>query len=248
MSNKHNKRKQPIIRLFVPIIKILAVFTVLGLITWAVLKSNLTEFLKVDIYWNIEQTLPLTQNALMDKIKPLIEDKYQLDLVQIKQSLESEPWINNAHIKRLFWNAIQININPHQIAMRWQNTNCKNQQLTDCKGYISTEGLLFIPKKLIPSAAVLAISTQDSDTINKLHKNYQHYQMLAKPMLIKSFSKTNIEQLTFKSGVKVILGYQQQSERLRKFIKAYNKLKHKNAKIKSATFDMRYPKGFALSY
>jgi len=66
--------------------------------------------------------------------------------------------------------------------------------------------------------------------------------------VIKSFSKTNIDQLTLEPNVKVILGYQKQDERLGRFIKAYNKLKKSNSKVKQATFDMRYPKGFALSY
>jgi cell division protein FtsQ len=45
----------------------------------------------------------------------------------------------------------------------------------------------------------------------------------------------------------VILGYQQQEQRLERFIKAYSKLKP-SKKINQITFDMRYPKGFTLSY
>jgi cell division protein FtsQ len=67
-------------------------------------------------------------------------------------------------------------------------------------------------------------------------------------MVIKTFSKTNIDQLTLEPNVTVILGYQKQKDRLDRFLKAYSKLKKKTKKVKRATFDMRYPKGFALSY
>lgn len=234
-------------RLFVPIIKILTVFAILGLIAWAILKSNPTEFLKATVHWDIDETLPIKKMVLKGKIQMLIEDKYQLNLQQIKEALESEPWVEEARIKRLFWNAIQIKIKARRIGMRWQNVGCNRKQLTACKGYISTKGVLFMPKKLVSSDAVLAISKQNKDSA-KLYEYYQRYQKLAKPMRIKSFFRTNIDQLEFASGVSVILGYQKHNERLEKFIKAYNKLKKRNSKVKHATFDMRYPKGFAISY
>jgi cell division protein FtsQ len=69
-------------------------------------------------------------------------------------------------------------------------------------------------------------------------------------MLIKSFSKTHIEQLTFEPDIKVILGYQQQQQRLVRFLKAYKELKKKisRKKLNKSTFDMRYPKGFTLKH
>lgn len=246
--HRYNQRSKPVVGFFIVISKILAVLAVVALLVWGVVKFTPTEFLKVEVYWHIDKTLPITQAALADKIEPLIKDKYQLDLQQIKHALEAEPWVNNAHISRLFWNSIQVKIVAHHIAMGWQNTQCKSKKFTDCKGYISDTGVLFMPKKLIPSAHAVAISKQDKEVVFKLYQDHQRYQIIASPLPIQSFSRTHIDQLIFKSGVKVILGYQQQNERLSKFIKAYNKLKNKNSKVKRATFDMRYPKGFALSY
>ena len=56
-----------------------------------------------------------------------------------------------------------------------------------------------------------------------------------------------VVKLTFKPNIKVILGYQQQEQRLGRFLKAYAKLKP-SKKTKQVVFDMRYPKGFAMSY
>ncbi len=231
-----------------PTLKVLALFAILGLIVWGVLKSNPTEFLKVDIHWDIDQQLPIPQAQLENQIKPLITDKYQLDLQDIKYALELEPWVQSAHIKRLFWNAINIKITSHNVAMRWENIDCDNANPNTCKGYISTGGVLFMPQKFITSDVVLAVSKQDKTLAEKMHQDYQTYQKLSKSMTIKSFFRTNIDQLEFASGVKVILGYQKQNERLSRFVKTYQKLKKKTSKVKRATFDMRYPKGFTLSY
>ena len=247
-SARHNKRKKTITQLLLPIARALPFFAILAFIVWSVLKSNPTEFLKVDIQWNIDERLPINQTALANKIQPLIQDKYQLDLHQIKQALENESWVSKAHINRLFWNSIQIDVEAKLIAMRWKNINCKEKDIANCTGYISTDGELFTPKKSVVSNAVLALSKQDQIIVSKLYADYKHYQELSNPMAIKSFSKTNIDQLTLEPNVKVILGYQKQDERLGRFIKAYNKLKKSNSRVKQATFDMRYPKGFALSY
>ena len=114
-------------------------------------------------------------------------------------------------------------------------------------GYISSTGDLFIPKTIISSEAVLARSEADQTKIIELYTDYQDYQMLSGDMIITSFSRANIDQLTFEPNVKVILGYQQQEQRLERFIKAYSELKP-SKKVNQITFDMRYPKGFTLNY
>lgn len=223
-------------------------FILMGLIAiiWSILKSDFIKFPAVNINWKIEPTAVLEKTVLMSRIQPLIENNYLLDLRAIKQTLEQQAWVEKADIKRLFLNAIQIKIKARKVAMRWQNTNCKNENRPHCTGYISTQGVLFMPQKILQSNAPIARSKADSAIIAKLYKDYQHYQTLAAPLQITKFSKTNIDQLTFKPNIKVVLGYQKQKQRLQRFIKAYNKLSKKNSKIKHATFDMRYPKGFAL--
>jgi hypothetical protein len=42
----------------------------------------------------------------------------------------------------------------------------------------------------------------------QLYQDYQDYQKQAGKMPIKSFSKTHIDQLTFKPNIKVNLGYE----------------------------------------
>ena len=250
-SRGRNKRQKTPTQLLVPFVKAAPFFIILGLMIWGVLSTNPAELLKADVRWDIAKTPPIDQRILKEKIQPLIQDKYQLDLHEIKLALESEPWVNKADIERLFWNSIQIKIEFQQIAMRWEHSHCKSKEKINCVGYISTQGALFMPKKIIPSDAILARSKPDTNIITQLYTDFEYYRSSVDPMVIKTFSKTNIDQLTLEPNVTVILGYQKQKERLDRFLKAYSdwlELKKKNKKVKRVTFDMRYPKGFALSY
>ncbi|MBE8189487.1 MAG: FtsQ-type POTRA domain-containing protein [Candidatus Thioglobus sp.] len=160
-----------------PMLKILALILTLGLIIFGLLKSNQADFLKVDIRWEIDKNLPVGQALLASKIQPLITGKYQLDLQDIKSVLELEPWVQTAHINRLFWNTLKIKITPQTVAMRWENVNCKSKKSTLCKGYISTKGELFLPQKFIKSDAILALSKWDENLAKKLYQDFQNYPM-----------------------------------------------------------------------
>jgi len=252
MENKRsrgkNRQQKTPVQSILPTIKVLAIFVFLGLVIWGFFSSNSADLFKVEVHWDIDKTLPIEQQKLNEKIQPLIQDKYQLDLHEIKLVLESEPWVSEVHIERLLWNSIQIKVRSHQIAMRWEDVHCKSKDKINCVGYISDQGKLFIPKIIIPSDAVLMRSKPKQAIVNHAYTDFQHYQSSIAPMVIKTFSKTNIDQLTLEPNVKVVLGYQKQKERLERFLKAYKKLEKKRSKVKRATFDMRYPKGFALSY
>ncbi|MDC9714950.1 MAG: FtsQ-type POTRA domain-containing protein [Gammaproteobacteria bacterium] len=250
-NSRYNKRKKSLTERLKPLAKILAVFITLGLGIWGVVKIMDTSFLKAEIEWEIDKKLPIAQTVLEKYIHSLIKDKYQFDTNAIKQMLENQPWIAKVHISsQLFSNKIQINITSQKIAMRWRNIDCKTDNAPNCTGYISSNGVLFMPEKTITSNVALAHSKADQETIAQLYQDYQQYQNTAKKMLIKSFFKTHIDTLIFKPNIKVILGYQQQQPRLIRFLKAYKGLRKKisRKKLNKATFDMRYPKGFSLNH
>ncbi|BBB23524.1 cell division protein FtsQ [Isorropodon fossajaponicum endosymbiont JTNG4] len=245
---RRNRRKKSI---YQPIFKLLSIIILLGLITCGVQNTHLSKFLKVDINWEIDKNLPITQQVLKRRIFPLITETYQLNLHEIKHELERHPWVANAKVSRLFWNFINIKISAQQISMRWKNKDCPNDAKTQtCQGYISTKGELFTPNKIIKSNAIIATSAHDKDIVKTLFDDYQTYQAIIKPMVITSIFKTNIDTLFIKPNIKVILGYQKQKKRLKNFVKVYKKLRQSiaRAKLNRATFDMRYAKGFSLKF
>ncbi len=187
------------------------------------------------ISWEVDGSLT-TETAQYDRlIKPLLNNKYLIDLSQLKERVEQYPWVARTEVNRLFWNKIRIAIVRHNIAMRWGS-----------EGYISDQGVLFKPNLSIDSDAPIAIVSEDR--IEQFYVDFINYQSILGPLAISQFERSHIDQLTLEPNVKVILGYQKQSERLQVFVKAYDQLKESSKIRKRGIFDMRYPKGFALSY
>ena len=187
------------------------------------------------ISWEIDGSLT-AETAQYDRlIKPLLNNKYLIDLSQLKDRVERYPWVAKAEVSRLFWNKIRIAVVRHDNAMRWGS-----------EGYISNQGVLFKPNLSINSDAPIAIVSEDQ--IEQFYVDFINYRSILDPLTINQFERSHIDQLTLEPNLKVILGYQNQSERLQVFLKAYDQLKESSKIRKRGIFDMRYPKGFALSY
>ena len=187
------------------------------------------------ISWEVNGSLT-TETSQYDRlIEPLLNNKYLIDLSQLKEKVEQHPWISGAEVSRLFWNKIRIAVVRHEIAMRWGS-----------EGYISTQGVLFKPNLSIDSGAPIAIVSEDQ--IGQFYVDFLNYQSILGPLIIKQFERSLIDELTLEPNMKVILGYQQQSKRLKVFMKAYDQLKRSSKIRERGIFDMRYPKGLALSY
>jgi cell division septal protein FtsQ len=188
------------------------------------------------INWTIDEKLNRSDAHYEQLIAPLLGNKYLINLAELKDSIEAEAWVSNAQIKRLFWNKIDIKLSAHIIAMRWQDN-----------GYISTKGVLFRPETLEISQTPLAVV--DEDKVLKFYKDYQLYQTIVEPLVITKFERNQIDRLSIEPNVGIILGHQNQEQRLKDFVNAYSNLKQTSRKIrKRGIFDMRYAKGFSLSY
>ena len=152
------------------------------------------------ISWEVDGSLT-TETAQYDRlIKPLLNNKYLIDLSQLKAKVEQHPWVAKAEVSRLFWNKIRIAVVKHDIAMRWGS-----------EGYISNQGVLFKPNLSIDSDAPIAIVSEDQ--IEQFYVDYINYQSILSPLIISQFERSHIDELILESNVKVILGYQQQSKR-----------------------------------
>ncbi|SFV87315.1 hypothetical protein MNB_SUP05-SYMBIONT-4-807 [hydrothermal vent metagenome] len=248
IRKRYNTRKKITAQRLILASKVFATLVIISLIVWGAEKIKASDILKTEIKWQIDKNLPIDYSTLKAIALPLTKGRYLLDLVEIKQALEAEPWVATAEVKRLFFDTIQINIVAQKIAMRWQDVACKVKDTSGCLGYISTKGVLFIPNKIVDSNTLLAHSKANQKAVNELYKDYQVYQTIAGDKKIKAFSKTHIDKLIFHPNITVILGYQQKQARLKRFLKVYKKLRKSiaKAKLNRASFDMRYPKAFTL--
>jgi len=233
--NRLKEPRKPFKLVLLELIKKLTYLFVLLLLAGLFYVIDNSELFEPKISWEVDGSLT-TETAQYDRlIKPLLNNKYLIDLSQLKEKVEQHPWVSGAEVSRLFWNKIRIAVEKHNIAMRWGS-----------EGYISNQGVLFKPNLSINSDAPIAIVSEDR--IEQFYVDFMNYQSILGPLIIKQFERSHIDELTLKPNVKIILGYQQQSERLQIFIKAYEQLKGSSKIRERGIFDMRYPKGFALSY
>jgi len=170
-----------------------------------------------------------------DLIKSVLENKYLIELSQINENVEKHPWVSKANAERIFWNKIRVTVENHDIAMQWGS-----------EGFISSKGILFQPRFLISSDAPIGIVSEDN--IEQFYIDFKKYQATLGSLKIARFERSAIDQLILENNIKVILGYQKQSERLDLFIKVYKNFKKCKKDGPTCIFDMRYPRDFAFSY
>ncbi len=188
------------------------------------------------ISWEGDEKTLVNIKHYENSIKPLLDNKYLIELSELKEKIESHPWIAKANIKRLFWNKIHVKLEAHDIALRWGDD-----------GYISSNGIPFKPNEMVDSDKPIAIFPESQ--AKNFFKDYKDFKLLSNPLKTARFERNHIDRIWLDNSVQVILGNQMQNERLKRFVEVYEKLKSTSTKIKSkGIFDMRYPKGFALSY
>ena len=245
-----NRRKKTPWQIAKPILQVLGVTGLLSLGAWQLYQLDVEKLTQVEISWQIDNELLNPQSDLEAIVKPLSTNHYTLELNTIKQALEQLPWVAKANIKRDFFNHIQITISTQEVHMRWRNIRCQaDSDTTQCRGLISTQGELFMPE-ILPdeSDKPLIVSSSQRERVMQAFLDFQHYQTLLKPMVLKTLAQGNIDTLTVHPKTTVVLGHQLQDERLKRFKSAYPELAKRTAKVKTATFDMRYPKGFSVDY
>ncbi len=234
-KNQVKKQKTPLMSVVRNLARKLAYLLLAFALIFVVYLVDRSKLLDPKIAWEIDGQLVSDAQRYEDLVKPLINNKYLLNLNQIKDKLRESAWVSDAQAQRIFWNQIKVSIQEHDIAMRW-NT----------EGYISSKGVLFKPNLTVISDAPLGIFAEMN--VAESYFDFRQYQAILEPVKISIFKRTSIDELTLENNIKVILGHQKQNERLKIFVKSFEKLK-KYKKIRTrGIFDMRYPNGFALSY
>ena len=234
-KNQVKKQKTPLMSVVRNLARKLAYLLLAFALIFVVYLVDRSKLLDPKIAWEIDGQLVSDAQRYEDLVKPLINNKYLLNLNQIKDKLRESAWVSDAQAQRIFWNQIKVSIQEHDIAMRW-----------NAEGYISSKGVLFKPNLTVISDAPLGIFAEMN--VAESYFDFRQYQAILEPVKISIFKRTSIDELTLENNIKVILGHQKQKERLEIFVKSFEKLK-KYKKIRTrGIFDMRYPNGFALSY
>jgi len=233
--NRPKQQKQPLKSVLIKVFNKLTYFFIALSIVFVIYLIDRSKLLEPHISWEIDGELTTQAYKYDDLIKPLLKNKYLLNLNQIKSKVSENPWVLNVETQRIFWNRIKVSIKKHDIAMRWGS-----------QGYISSQGILFKPNLTINSNAPIGLVAEAR--VKNFYYDFTQYQSILDPIKISTFERNSIDELTLDNNIKVILGHQKQNERLEIFVRSFEKLKIYKKIRTRGIFDMRYPNGFALSY
>ncbi|MDC9726584.1 MAG: FtsQ-type POTRA domain-containing protein, partial [Candidatus Thioglobus sp.] len=165
---KRNRRRRSARQLIKHWIKPILLITLIALIAWGWKHYNPTNLLKVALNWSIDHPELVSQTTLEQQIKPLVVELHQLDLPNIKQTLEQQPWVLTAQVKRSLLDVIDIHITTHQVATHWQNIDCTPPKATNCQGYITQQGELIKPTNLFYHQSESAESAESAENFIEL--------------------------------------------------------------------------------
>ena len=163
--NRLKEPRKPFKLVILELLKKLTYLFILLLFAGLIYVIDSSDLFEPKISWEFEGSLT-TETAQYDRlIKPLLNNKYLIDLSQLKDRVERYPWVAKAEVSRLFWNKIRIAIVRHDIAMRWGS-----------EGYISNQGVLFKPNLSIDSDAPIAIVSEDQ--IEQFYVDFINYRSI----------------------------------------------------------------------
>lgn len=188
------------------------------------------------VTWNIIGVTPdKTVLAIKSSTKELLSANFMdIDLSNLNAKIKENPWVASADISRQFWLKIAIVVRIKTAVLRMNSG-----------GYIDSQGQYFLPKYTLSNNLPLAVGKQKNS--QKIYQNYQKYQqILGQEFPIQVIKQSEVTQLIVGNNTTLKLGYNQQKQRLKKFIYLADKLREKQGSLNHLTIDLRYAKGLVV--
>jgi cell division septal protein FtsQ len=152
------------------------------------------------------------------------------DLTSILETIRSLNWVNKVEFKRK-WHSVDLHIITNKIIYNYY----QNDKFV---GFINQNGELFITGLEVDLGKTIIITNKDKITVS--FNELSNYEKLLKPLKIKKFISNNIQTLELTNGSKIILGRQNQYQRLKQMVKHLDKFRFRE----NSVIDLRYKNGF----
>ncbi len=204
-------------------------------------------------HWlTLPTTLPIRSVTLAGELKYvdpgrlqlLLKDEvnagfFSLDLMGIKQKIESLPWVYQASLRRIWPDKLQITVEEQRPIARWGDS-----------GLINRYGDIF-EVAVAPGELELPVIVGRRQRCKALIKSFNMADQLLYPLGLKLVSLTEDQRgdqrLQLNNGALLALGRKNRGERLQRFIASYRKtLAPFMDEI--ARLDLRYANGFAVKW
>ena len=112
--NRLKEPRKPFKFVILKFLKKLTYLFILMLFAGLIYIIDSSDLFEPKISWEVDGNLT-TETAQYDRlIKPLLNNKYLINLSQLKEKVEQHPWVAKAEVSRLFWNKIRIAVVNHE--------------------------------------------------------------------------------------------------------------------------------------
>lgn len=182
----------------------------------------------------------ISQDALKDLLLPYVKtDYFSVDVQAIDEAARLHPWINNVSVKRVWPDAIDINVTEQYPIVRWGDNSLLN-----------ASGGLFTPDDVEAFKALPLIQgpkgyeTRLLEIMRGLEVDLASHQL---HLLEFRVNERRSWDVLLQNGIEVKLGRNGQLKNFQRFLKTLETLgQDKIALI--AKVDLRYPNGFAITW
>lgn len=197
-------------------------------------------------------TLPIhkirVQGALAhvneDMLRQSVVDKVQggyfnIDVAALRKTVEQLPWVRTAAVRRVWPDAVVINVIEQQPLAIWQKG-----------GLINDRGELFLPK-VTEQLKGLPLFMAPAGMEHNITELYRDLAAQLAPLEL-NITEIQLDQrravrLQLDNGIELLLGGEERLVRLQRFVKVYHKSLARHAsRIKRV--DLRYSNGMAVQW
>lgn len=216
---------------------IILIFTAIFFTWFKLYKQNALPFKQVKIITTANYIQP-------EKLQAIIKNNlkggfFSIKINHLKNCFLTLPWVADVAIKRQWPNRLQITITEQQPVARWNQQQLINQW-----------GKLFTPP-LTTMSKQLPWLQGPPQRYKKVWQQFQKFNLVVMGLGLKieklQLSPRMSWRLQLNNGVWVVLGREEIDQRLRRFVRLYQRvLDQKNKQVVSV--DCRYPNGIAVRW
>ncbi len=197
-------------------------------------------------------TLPISkirvQGALVHVTEPMLRKAisgkvaggyFNIDVGRIREAVETLPWVKSASVKRIWPDAIAIQVVEQQALARWSHGGLINLAGEVFRPAVGT-GPKHLPLLMAPKAM--------SQTVTEYYRDF-NAQLATQDLAIDRIeldARRSIR-LDLNNGIQLILGRTMQRQRLQRFIRVYTAELSTGASL-IRRVDLRYSSGMAVQW
>ncbi|MDH5408700.1 MAG: cell division protein FtsQ/DivIB [Gammaproteobacteria bacterium] len=217
---------------------LLLTIAIVASVVWMMQKISNPEFLPINKVKAQGTFKHVTEQMLQSVLGQIHGGYFSINVAQIKQDVESLPWVDTASVRRVWPDVLVVNSVEHTPLAYWND-----------KGLVNIRGEVFTPDLSTFKQNLPLLNGPDDSS----HMLLNHYQTINELLATIGLQIKQIDMdsrraliLWLDNDVKLILGRNEMKNRLQRFVSVYPKVLAPEVKT-IAQIDMRYTNGFAIT-